>query len=80
MFKIARLNFQLVYSTMCDNQFSKVKVLNCCGKFRAVQMANNLINTVQDIRNSSDEVTPVGCQIFSSHEKNRGSTVKDSLK
>ena len=80
MIKIARLRFQLVYSTMCDNQFRKVKVLNCCGKFRAVQTANNLMNTLQDIRNGSDEVTLVGCQIFGSHEKNRGSMVKDSLK
>ena len=43
-------------------------------------MANNLMNTLQDVRNGSDEVTSVGCQIFGGHEKNRGSTVKDSLK
>ena len=28
----------------------------------------------------SDEVGPVGCQIFSGHEKNCGSTVKDNFK
>ena len=55
-------------------------MLNCFGKFRAVQIANNPMNTLQDIRNGSDGVTPVGCQIFGSHEKNHGSTVKDSLK
>ena len=55
-------------------------MLNCCGKFRAVQVANNPMNTLQGIRNGSDEVTPVGCQIFGGHEKNHGSMVKDSFK
>ena len=55
-------------------------MLNCCGKFRAVQVANNPMNTLQDVRNGSDEVTPVGCQIFGGHEKNHGSMVKDSFK
>ena len=43
-------------------------------------MANNPMNTLQDVRNGSDEVTPVGCQIFGNYEKNQRSTVKDSLK
>ena len=43
-------------------------------------MANNSMNTLQDVRNGSDEVTPVGCQILGGHKNNHGSTVKDNLK
>ena len=38
-------------------------MLNCCGKFWAVQVTNNLMNTIQNVRNGSDEVGPVGCDI-----------------
>ena len=47
MIKIARESLPLVYSAMCDYQFSLVKVLSCCGKLRAVQVANNAMNTLQ---------------------------------
>ena len=43
-------------------------------------MANNPMNTLQNVKNGSDEVGPIGCQIFGGHEKNCGSMVKDSFK
>ena len=36
-----------MYSAMCDYQFSEVKVLNRRGKLQAVEVANNLMNTLQ---------------------------------
>ena len=39
-------------------------------------MANN---PNEDVRNGSDEVGPIGFQIFSSHEKHCESKVKDTL-
>ena len=71
MIQIALYNLLLFYIVTC----SWVKVQNCHDKLWAVLVANNLY---KDVRNGSDEVGPVGCQIFGGHEKCRRSTVKDS--
>ena len=71
MIKITRKCLSFVYSVTLDYQFSSVKVLNHCGKLQAVEVANN--------PNGSEEIGPVGCQIFGGHKKHCGSTVKDGL-
>ena len=39
-------------------------MIDFCGKFQTVQVANNPMNT---LRNGSDEVGPVACQLFGAH-------------
>ena len=79
MIKIVRKSLHFVYSATCDHKFSSVKVLNRCGKFWAVEVASNPMNTLQRNQEWWWGSGPVGCQIFSGHEKYRESTVINSL-
>ena len=55
-------------------------MVNCYGKFLAVVVANNAMNTLLQygMRNNRDEVGLVGCQIFGTYKKHHGSKVKEA--